>query len=49
MINKNKKITLTCDLCYSKNYTKVKSTIERLAINKFCKKCNKNTLHKEEK
>ncbi|WGI36871.1 50S ribosomal protein L33 [Mesomycoplasma lagogenitalium] len=44
------KITLSCQECKSKNYVKNKSVSAlRLTINKFCKKCNKKTLHKEEK
>ena len=46
---KTKKISLACEICDSKNYTVNKSNSKRLEIKKFCKKCNKSTLHKEEK
>ncbi|MBN3534845.1 50S ribosomal protein L33 [Mycoplasma procyoni] len=43
------KITLGCEVCKSKNYTKNKSINTRLEVKKFCKKCGIQTLHKEEK
>jgi len=46
------KIILVCSECLSRNYqvTKNKQTAtERLEINKYCKSCNKHTLHKESK
>ncbi|UWD34069.1 50S ribosomal protein L33 [Mesomycoplasma molare] len=43
------KITLACEICKAKNYVKNKSITERLFVKKFCKKCNVQTLHKEEK
>lgn len=46
------KIILVCTECLSRNYntTKNKTTqISRLELNKFCKNCNKHTLHKETK
>ncbi|MGZ9413435.1 50S ribosomal protein L33 [Mycoplasma sp. AC157] len=43
------KIALACEVCKSKNYVKNKSVDDRLVINKFCRKCNSQTLHKEEK
>ncbi len=44
-----KKIALSCNECGSRNYTiqEKKNRAERLEINKFCKFCNKHTLHKE--
>lgn len=46
------KITLACSECGSRNYT-VKSNpanrTERLEVKKFCKFCNKYTLHKQTK
>ena len=48
---KNKKI-MVCEECLSRNYTNNKNKLshtERLEIKKFCKKCNKHTLHKETK
>jgi len=44
-----KKIILLCDLCFSRNYTFLKSTNfnTKLEIKKYCPKCNKHTLHKE--
>lgn len=44
------KVTLVCEECLSRNYTTYKnkaSNTERLQFNKFCKKCNKHTNHKE--
>ena len=46
------RITLACTSCKEKNYRtekNKKNTTERLEINKFCKKCGKHTVHKEEK
>jgi large subunit ribosomal protein L33 len=46
------KIILVCTECLSRNYqaTKNKQTAtQRLEINKYCKTCNKHTLHKESK
>lgn len=46
------KVILVCSDCLSRNYntTKPKYGItERLEITKFCKKCNKHTVHKESK
>lgn len=47
-----KKAALACSICGSRNYTKSVSEGkrgERLEINKFCKYCNKYTIHKETK
>ena len=47
---KKNKIILTCTECLSRNYSTTKNkqnAIERLELNKFCKKCGKHTLHKE--
>ncbi|MBG0730648.1 50S ribosomal protein L33 [Mycoplasma sp. 'Moose RK'] len=44
-----RKISLSCFFCKARNYKTNKSIQERLEINKFCKKCRKSTLHKEEK
>jgi large subunit ribosomal protein L33 len=46
------KVILICEECLSRNYTikRNKTTNpERMVINKFCKKCNKHTVHKETK
>ncbi len=46
------KVILVCTECLSRNYTTQKNkatTKERLEMNKFCKTCNKHTLHKESK
>jgi len=46
------KLILTCSQCLSRNYTikrKKCSSGKRLEVNKFCKKCNAHTLHKETK
>ncbi|KRM95919.1 hypothetical protein FC19_GL001398 [Liquorilactobacillus aquaticus DSM 21051] len=44
-----KKIALACTVCGSRNYTIVANPnrIERLTVKKFCKYCNKHTLHSE--
>ncbi|WP_090859089.1 50S ribosomal protein L33 [Paraliobacillus sp. PM-2] len=46
-----KKIVLACTVCLSRNYSSNKNTTmtERLEVNKFCKRCNKHTLHRETK
>nr|WP_182201204.1 50S ribosomal protein L33 [Paraliobacillus salinarum] len=46
-----KKIVLACSMCLNRNYHSNKNTSnsERLEVNKFCKKCNKHTLHRETK
>ena len=45
-------ITLRCDECKESNYQTEKNTKlqkERLQLNKYCKRCKKQTLHKEAK
>ncbi|BAL61581.1 50S ribosomal protein L33 [Melissococcus plutonius] len=47
-----KKAALACSVCGSRNYSKSISEgkrNERLTIKKFCKYCQKHTLHKETK
>ncbi|MEC2326294.1 50S ribosomal protein L33 [Lederbergia lenta] len=47
-----KKTTLACASCGSRNYTtegKSAATLERLEVNKYCKRCNAHTVHKETK
>ncbi len=46
-----KKVILICSVCFSRNYNVDKNmqVTERLEIKKFCKKCNKHTVHKETK
>ncbi|UVD81962.1 50S ribosomal protein L33 [Mycoplasma iguanae] len=44
-----KKISLACEICRTKNYQKNKSNTARLIISKYCKKCKINQIHKEEK
>lgn len=44
------KTILICEECLSRNYTTTKSSNVdkgRLEMKKYCKKCNKHTLHKE--
>lgn len=43
------KIGLMCEECLTINYTTNKSVNVRLVTKKFCKKCNKHTVHKEAK
>ncbi|MGM8365546.1 50S ribosomal protein L33 [Virgibacillus sp. W0181] len=48
----NKKITLACSICSSRNYTtnkNISTNLNRLEVNKFCKRCEKHTLHQETK
>ena len=45
-----KKASLACTVCGSRNYSiKLSGTPKpkRLEVNKFCKHCNKYTIHKE--
>ncbi len=45
-------ITLVCSECKRKNYSTTKNrknTTSRLELKKYCKWCNKHTLHKEGK
>ena len=45
-------ITLACTECKERKYATVKNKkndAERIELNKFCKRCNKHTLHKETK
>ncbi|UQS85042.1 50S ribosomal protein L33 [Apilactobacillus apisilvae] len=44
-----RKVALSCDICGKRNYiTKVQDThSKRLEIKKYCKNCNKSTIHKE--
>jgi len=46
------KMILICTECLSRNYAADKNKListERLEVKKYCKKCNKHTLHKETK
>lgn len=50
MSQSKKKVILVCEECLSRNYTLQKSNFsqrDRLEISKFCRTCNKHTLHKE--
>lgn len=45
-------ITLACTECQQRNYTTEKNrnhNAERLELKKFCKFCNRHTLHRETK
>lgn len=45
-----KKSTLICTVCLERNYTitsNYQSQQKRIELNKYCKKCNKHTLHKQ--
>ncbi|MBB1523248.1 MAG: 50S ribosomal protein L33 [Clostridiales bacterium] len=45
-------ITLECTVCKRRNYVTSKNkrhNTERLELSKFCKYCNKRTVHKETK
>ena len=44
------KITLACTQCKERNYITKKNrrnTPDRLAISKYCARCNKSTTHRE--
>ena len=43
------KVVLVCTQCATRNYVtkKNKASTVALSLNKFCKKCNALTLHKE--
>ena len=46
------KVVLVCEECLSRNYTTEKNklnTTDRVIVKKFCKRCNKHTIHKETK
>lgn len=46
------RVILICEECLSRNYVTTKNkanSTNRLVIKKFCKKCNKHTIHKETK
>ncbi len=48
----NRKITLACADCSSRNYSTTKNTstqIIRMEVRKFCKTCGKHKLHRETK
>lgn len=52
VVNMKEKVILVCSECLSRNYSIPKNkrvNVERLELNKFCKKCGKHTLHKETK
>ncbi|WHZ32634.1 50S ribosomal protein L33 [Desemzia incerta] len=47
-----KKTALACSICGSRNYSAragETTRAERLEVKKFCKYCNKHTLHRETK
>lgn len=48
---KKQKILLVCEECLNRNYSVKKSAGHegRLIIKKFCKNCNKHTVHKDSK
>ncbi|NLC41759.1 MAG: 50S ribosomal protein L33 [Erysipelothrix sp.] len=49
---KQNKVILTCTECLNRNYTTTINKLthhERLEVNKYCKHCNKHTLHRETK
>ncbi len=44
--------TLVCTECGEKNYRtekNVKNTTDRIEISKYCSRCGRHTVHKEEK
>ena len=52
MTTKSHKVILTCEVCLSRNYVTYRNKathLKRLEIKKYCKKCDKHTLHKETK
>lgn len=52
LIYMKQKVILVCSECLSRNYSITKNkrvNVERLELNKYCKRCGKHTLHKETK
>ncbi len=52
MADKSKQVILTCTVCLNRNYTTSRTKAnagQRLELMKYCKHCNKKTLHKETK
>lgn len=43
------KVNLVCSECLRSNYSTNKSKPGRIEVKKFCRSCNKHTLHKENK
>ena len=46
------KVILVCEECLSRNYITEKNklnTTDRVVVKKYCKRCNKHTIHKETK
>lgn len=43
------KVNLVCSECFRSNYSTNKSTLKRIEVKKFCRNCNKHTIHKESK
>ncbi|WP_184247015.1 50S ribosomal protein L33 [Gracilibacillus halotolerans] len=46
-----KKVTLACEFCDSRNYSTDKNDAnsKRMEVKKFCKRCNRHTIHRETK
>ncbi|MBP3953391.1 50S ribosomal protein L33 [Bacillus suaedae] len=47
-----KKVVLACEDCQTRNYTTEKNgqtQVNRIEARKFCKNCQKHTLHRETK
>ncbi|MGL4588893.1 MAG: 50S ribosomal protein L33 [Mycoplasmatales bacterium] len=46
-----KKAILVCEECLTSNYAikKNPNSEERIMVKKYCRKCNKHTVHKENK
>lgn len=51
VVKMREKVILICEECLSRNYTaqKKKEDKNRLEVKKYCKHCEKHTLHKESK
>ena len=46
------KVILVCEECLSLNYITEKNKLnktDRVVVKKYCKRCNKHTIHKETK
>ena len=46
----SKKVSLSCDICGSRNYSvpaRKNHPNERLTLKKFCENCNEHTVHKQ--
>jgi len=52
-VGDRQRVVLVCEVCDARNYQTTKARkvgqSERLALKKFCPKCNRHTTHRESK